>query len=992
MGPSEENRLSICAIEALESRALLAATVVRDINTTVTKQPIYALGSLEHALYLTVGTNGLENGGIWRRDEGASDFTLVSETRPGGAAFAMKTTAGELYYSVDSFIYRSDGTPAGTKEVYELPFVTGLPYAKEFTRVGKWVFFQRDTELYRTDGTPAGTSIIKQVTARNLVAFANRLFFTVNGVLWSSDGRSAGTRPASDLAGFLAEIDDLAVARDNLFFRAIQRRTGIEIWKTDGASPAMILKDIIAGRTGSQPSALAGVDGELYFSALGGLASGGSQLWRSDGTAEGTRLVTNIALAGDDGEIEEIAAADRQAFLVAKHKDTFSLWRTDGTAAGTILLMTAAPIDLSVVGLPPGSPFSSLTVIGSKLYFLLKHDASGPAELWSTDGTIAGTVPNSAPVQGLTNSNPDVIGAANGWVYFNVEDEGQHSRLWRSDGTARGTSLFLDFDPTPNRTNETYQAIAAGSSTYFTVASQGLWRSDGTAAGTKRIAIALDDVTIVGSIGTRQILVSAGGLWSTDGTEAGTKKLHAFTKSLNYFTPARGAIFFVTNDGDGNAELWKTDGTAAGTVLVLNRSGVPKISKIWSVLGWKDSLVFNGTGADGVTRLWKSDGTAAGTVPFFDLADAWGFTPAGKHLYFQNSRSIWRTDAVKTRHTNAIPGLQGILGTTGGVAIFTVHDVNNLPQLWRTDGSDAGTWILKAMPAEKGFDAPDPILLNHVADDGLLYFTLYDGEHGGEIWVTDGTIAGTRLLDDIWPGAGSSNVQAAVQLKGVLYFSARDPQHGQELQKLDTRAEVTGTVFDDLNVNGQRDAGEPVVSGKRVFIDANGSGAFDAGEQSAVSKIDGSYRIAGITGGARQVIIQLADGVRAVTGNTQSLFILPGSTNTISFGLTTTARVSGNVYMDADRSGSRGAGEAGLSRWHVFLDTNNNGVQDADEIGKNTKTGGRFVFDGLSAGMYTVRVVGRTGYRATYPRSLAFILSLAPAGTYSRRFGFTRIS
>ncbi len=77
-----------------------------------------------------------------------------------------------------------------------------------------------------------------------------------------------------------------------------------------------------------------------------------------------------------------------------------------------------------------------------------------------------------------------------------------------------------------------------------------------------------------------------------------------------------------------------------------------------------------------------------------------------------------------------------------------------------------------------------------------LYFSATDGIHGYELWVSDGTTAGTQMLSDIWPGAGNSNPSNLTVCNGKLFFTASDSVHGAELWATDGTTGGTNMVKD----------------------------------------------------------------------------------------------------------------------------------------------------------------------------------------------------
>ncbi len=75
---------------------------------------------------------------------------------------------------------------------------------------------------------------------------------------------------------------------------------------------------------------------------------------------------------------------------------------------------------------------------------------------------------------------------------------------------------------------------------------------------------------------------------------------------------------------------------------------------------------------------------------------------------------------------------------------------------------------------------------------GLLFFAANDGSHGIELWKSDGTSAGTALVSDIRPGSATSAIYDLTNVAGMLFFRANDGSHGAELWK--SNGSSTGTT------------------------------------------------------------------------------------------------------------------------------------------------------------------------------------------------------
>jgi ELWxxDGT repeat protein len=127
----------------------------------------------------------------------------------------------------------------------------------------------------------------------------------------------------------------------------------------------------------------------------------------------------------------------------------------------------------------------------------------------------------------------------------------------------------------------------------------------------------------------------------------------------------------------------------------------------------------------------------------------------------------------------------------GGLLVLALSDTVHGWELWRTDGTAAGTLlVLDIHPAGDS----SPTRFTRVGSK--LVFWADDGAHGSELWVTDGTAAGTALLKDINPGpAGSPGFRSTV-LGSTAFFFAFDGVHGYEPWKTDGTGPGTVLVRD----------------------------------------------------------------------------------------------------------------------------------------------------------------------------------------------------
>jgi ELWxxDGT repeat protein len=163
------------------------------------------------------------------------------------------------------------------------------------------------------------------------------------------------------------------------------------------------------------------------------------------------------------------------------------LWKTDGTASGTVLvkdIQTGFDTAISDAPKPYSSEPRQLTKFVNTLFFTANDGVTG-RELWKSDGTAMGT--SLVRDIGAGDGVLDALATLGSSLYFVANDGITGSELWKTDGTAAGTMLMKDINPgvTGSRPNG---LVAVNNNLYFWAMSasngQELWKTDGTAAGT----------------------------------------------------------------------------------------------------------------------------------------------------------------------------------------------------------------------------------------------------------------------------------------------------------------------------------------------------------------------------------------------------------------------------------------------------------------------------------------------------------------------------
>jgi ELWxxDGT repeat protein len=493
--------------------------------------------------------------------------------------------------------------------------------------------------------------------------------------------------------------------------------------------PPFLVKDIrTVDNNGSAPGyhAVNGrlglmAGGALYFTADDGLH--GTELWRTDGTAAGTVRVSDVNAGPAATEVQHLTAVGSTVYFTAYdyQADRPRVFKVEpGSTEATRLQIDRDR--MAVVG---------MAGVGNLLFI-----ASFNSALWISDGTTSGTALLRSFVAG-----PGRLTVMGTQLYFVADDgSGTGLELWTSDGTAAGTAPVIDL-ATGNLSASPQNLLVAGTRLYFDA-------DDGSGIGREP--------------------------YYTDGTEAGTVLVGdispgADTTALNKAVAMGDTVYFVHETAAEGEELWKTDGTAAGTTLVKDATPLALSSHPSGLTPVGSALYFTTRGGGGAA-LWKSDGTEAGTVELSVI-------DSSTSLYAQGPT---------------------FLTALGDSLIFRAAVDTNDRELWISDGTPAGTRVLLERP---GTGSPPPRLdpSGFVSFGAELLFSADDGIHGAEVWRTDGTEAGTSMLVDVNQVPRGSNPGSFVRLGSTLVFGADDGIAGYHLWRSDGTTAGTAPLLNDLS-------------------------------------------------------------------------------------------------------------------------------------------------------------------------------------------------
>ena len=779
------------------------------------------------------GESGTE---VWTSDGTRPGTYLLQDSLPGAGSGGFHEpfrAGGALYFCAktrsnpDEYtLLRYDGPPGAPK-----PVKSGFLAPWKYPAAGNgFLLFQGTTaaagsEAWVTDGTPAGTRMLRDWNGKAgglcespVEAGGDVYFLAWDGAgkaVWKTDGkRAVRFSPLPGSAGAV-KWESPVVLGNHIIFGAMDRA------KPYGVMVFPFSLDLKTGKTvrlaslGSVPYTIpcrlesVRLGSKVYFcwaSLSGGALT--CSLWVTDGTPRGTSRVISRGFSPREGWKCPIAV--RGGYILFAGWDSnggWELWRTDGTSAGTVRLKDIYS------GARDGSP-AGFTPAGGYTIFSARDPVHG-RELWRTDGTAKGTIllQDLYPGKEGRSSQPSRFARILGKTLFWARDPVFGREPWVTRGDPAGTGLLKDLVPGLNSSlSSTFLPgydwiLFRGPKDPFHF---GLWRTDGTRGGTVLLNYKGDVPSILGewirfagkvyfegetyAFGTEP--------WVTDGTAGGTKLLKDLAPgkvSGRFLSPveAGGKLFFMARAGLGYT-LWKTDGTSKGTTRVL-----PGLVDCDSLIALGNKVLFEGRiQGDGAGREpWISDGTASGTHRILDLAPGtnpgrflWPFRLGGRIYFFgtdgktlgSKEYGLFSTDGTAAGTfrvgRDAFPdsgyaAFRGLVGTSRKKAVFWIRTSRYGMEPWVTDGTAAGTFLLRDLVPGPASSSPETWIQVGLRKAAVI--CSFPGS-GRRLILTDGTTRGTRLLSEIQPGKMLRFSWDLVLCRGRLLFVADDGDTGME--------------------------------------------------------------------------------------------------------------------------------------------------------------------------------------------------------------------
>jgi len=438
----------------------------------------------------------------------------------------------------------------------------------------------------------------------------------------------------------------------------------------------------------------------------------------------------------------------------------------------SICILTSLLVKSQTVELVYSSSASGLSSAGGKVYFSTFDTVDQKYYPYVTKGTKGSEVKLSNCLCQSYQGAPAFIMTSTD-AYFACDDSIHGIELWASKGTPASTRLVKDLTPG--------------------TASNIQWLGEGFGTG----------------LGNKLIFGANTGtdfeLWSSDGTTSGTSVLadlitggtgQFYNSSPNMFHRVGDKVFFMAGkQAFSNLRyLYLTDGTAANTVR-MNDLSFSNMAASSNPIIRGNAMAFGEYGTNNQTTLYVALPVYEPQNPykyFSSVANAL----ANTGMDLMNDTSILYTTFVLATGKNLVHLKYnqidtlasniyqlGILKGTGNKTFFIQYNQDFTSDLWVTDGTKSGTHFLTGLNRSTACMSSGSNAEPVVHKD-KLYFMNCDSIHGTEIWVSDGTVAGTHFLAEGAIGSTPTQCDQLLVDGDYLYFNGNDENYHSGLWRI----------------------------------------------------------------------------------------------------------------------------------------------------------------------------------------------------------------
>jgi ELWxxDGT repeat protein len=379
--------------------------------------------------------------------------------------------------------------PSGLPTVINPSFVNGPTFAS-----GNRLYMRDYSRLNISDGSVAGLTTLSTdfnvleetlPTAFGAYVLAKTRDIDGNGRpdfsdgidLWRTDGTEAGTiklTSRTTLADTFYIDRDFALIGNDVLIVGSDSNTfnsaGEELYRINvNTGLATLVRDIAPGIASFSQSNFLQVGATVYFTARDG--SSNEELWKTDGTAQGTVQVTDINTTGGSFPRELVKIGNTVYFSAFNPNNGRDIYQTDGvTTTLAANFSSVAPNDTVTENTP-------LVVSGNRVYFASMSPTDNGSRVYFTTGNVASMQQVGGITPGATGNAPQQIiaGSAPGSVVFSGWDASNGRELWYSDGTDAGTRRISNIAAGTGSGSPTDLALV-GNKIYFSASDQVIGR------------------------------------------------------------------------------------------------------------------------------------------------------------------------------------------------------------------------------------------------------------------------------------------------------------------------------------------------------------------------------------------------------------------------------------------------------------------------------------------------------------------------------------